>query len=52
MLRDACVRCFECFVVLRTKEKSKKRSLSEFDEMTQELPWYMKAGSQGSQDKI
>ena len=52
MLRDACVRCFECFVVLRTKEKSKKRPLSEFDEMTQELPWYMKAGSQGSQDKI
>lgn len=28
-------------------EKSKKRSLSEFDEMTQELPWYMKAEPEG-----
>eukprot|EP00435_Cladocopium_sp_Y103_P049064 s1069_g14.t1 len=28
-------------------EKSRKRPLSEFDEMTQELPWYMKAEPEG-----
>lgn len=28
-------------------ERSRKRPLSEFDEMTQELPWYMKAEPEG-----
>ena len=39
-------------MVLGTKERSRKRPLSEFDEMTQELPWYMKVGEEGSQDAI